>query len=194
MSRQTPSQTVGPYFHYGMAPDAYGFKSIVSDRLAGPDVAGTPIRVTGRILDGDGVGISDALLEVWQADGEGRFRTADYRGNDGFTGFGRIPTDETGRYLFRTIMPGVVEQPDGLTLAPHITMAIHARGLLSHAFTRMYFEDRAMDNSFDPVFSAIPEDRRETLLAARDEGVDGFRVYTFDIRLQGDNETAFLDI
>lgn len=180
----TPSQTVGPFFHVGMLwPD-------------GPHAvaAGVPgaIWLRGRIVDGGGEPVPDALVETWQADPHGRFaHPGDPRGastTPGFRAFARCPTDADGRYAIRTLKPGRVPADDG-PLAPHIAVTILARGLLDRVVTRVYFPDEADANAADPVLSSVDPDRRATLVAViADDG------YTFDIVLQGDHETVFFAV
>jgi protocatechuate 3,4-dioxygenase alpha subunit len=192
---QTPSQTVGPFFAYGLTGEQYGyrFSQIASGRIAGPEEAGERIRIVGRVLDGEGVPIPDALIEIWQADAAGRYQhPADRRGsNSGFTGFGRVGTgtDRDNRFIFDTIKPGSV---DGAQ-APHVTLVVMMRGLLTHAYTRLYFSDEARANQHDEVLLSVAPDRRETLLARREDTVTG-PVYHFDIRMQGERETVFFDL
>ncbi len=204
MSEITPSQTVGPYFAYGLAPhsrchwqpsDHYDSKETVGADLVTPDASGQKIRIEGRVLDGDGVGINDAMLEIWQADAQGRYahpRDNRARPNAKFTGFGRSATDKDGAYSFDTIKPGSVPGPTGQPQAPHIVFCIYSRGMLRQVYTRLYFADEAA-NAADPILALVPEDRRPTLIAHKEQR--GERpVYTFDIRVQGDNETVFFDI
>ena len=195
--KQTPSQTIGPFFAYGLTAEQYGYafnQIATADLLAGnPDIDGTRISIVGRVLDGNGASVSDAMIEIWQADAQGRYKhPADDRiANSGFNGFGRAGTgtDEQARFQFDTIKPASV---DGVQ-APHISVCIFARGLLNHLFTRIYFDDEISANASDPVLAAVPDDRRHTLIARRSEDASGVQ-YTFDIALQGDNETVFLDI
>jgi len=191
---QTPSQTVGPYFSYGLAPEQYGFRhrSIVGGMLRGPETAGDPIRLEGRVLDGKGQPVSDALIEIWQADAKGRYaHPADPRGqNSAFKGFGRVGTgmDPSNRFVFETIKPGSV---DGRQ-APHINVIVHMRGMMNHAFTRVYFSDEGAANDRDPVLRSVPAERRGTLIAMCATLPTG-TVYRFDIRMQGERETVFFD-
>lgn len=186
----TPSQTVGPFFSFGLL-----WRDDLHDlRTAGTD--GEPIRVEGHVLDGDGVAVSDALVEVWQADHAGRYaHPADHReavhGPDAYVGFGRSGTDAEGRFRFETIKPGHVTSGDGQDQAPHLNLVVFARGLLDHLMTRLYFEDEPA-NATDPVLRSIAEARRATLLATRREE-SGECVYALDIRLQGPDETVFLE-
>lgn len=189
--KQTPSQTVGPYFAYGLTARQYNYPltSIADGRMAGEDVEGERIRVEGRVLDGDGATVPDAMIEIWQADAQGRFaHPADPRNsNTGFTGFGRFGTgtDPRHRFIFDTIKPGAAAEGE----APHLNVIVFMRGLLTHVYTRIYFADEAEANAADPVLSAVPEDRRNTLIAQR-EG----NTYRLDIHMQGDNETVFFDV
>lgn len=192
--RQTPSQTVGPFFAYGLTPEQYGypFASLAQPSLAGREVAGERIRIEGRVLDGEGKPIPDAMIEVWQADAEGRYaHPADPRGsNAAFHGFGRVGTgtDPEQRYYFDTVKPGSV---DGVQ-APHVNLIVFMRGVLIHAYTRLYFSDEAAANARDPVLASVPADRRQTLIAEREQGPGGTR-YRFDIHMQGARETVFFD-
>lgn len=153
----TPSQTVGPYFTLGLT--------------ASNELAPSGLRLMGRVLDGAGEPVPDAIVEIWQADEEGRYRPE--------FGWGRSGCDDDGRYSFTTSKPGSVEGQ-----APHLTMMVFARGLLKPVMTRMYFPDEEEANARDPVLSAVDE---PTTLVAR--AVDGG--LEFDIRLQGDGETVF---
>lgn len=193
MPERTPSQTVGPYLHLGLAPADYNFRPLFAPVLAGPGLAGTHIHIEGRISDGDGNALPDALIEIWQADAEGRYaHPADGRAlsSNSFRGFGRTPTDQAGEFVFVTVKPGSVPGPNGRPQAPHINVGLFARGLLKRLFTRIYFAGEAM-NASDPILALVPPDRRHTLLARPDPGRDG--VFRFDIRLQGQDETVFFD-
>ena len=189
--RQTPSQTVGPFFSFGLAPEQYGynFRSIAGSAVADDGTAGTRIRIVGRVFDGEGQPLNDALIEIWQADAEGRYaHPADPRSsNAAFKGFGRTGTgtDPESRFVFDTVMPGSVAGQ-----APHINVIVLARGMLNHLYTRLYFEDQAEANARDPILQSVPAERRTTLLARRDSAT----TYRFDIRLQGDAETVFFDV
>jgi protocatechuate 3,4-dioxygenase, alpha subunit len=192
----TPSQTVGPFFKYGLTSGGqYDWNDAFTGNLVTPDVSGERIRVEGRVFDGDGQPVPDAMLEIWQADAQGRFSDPqDKRAlpNSSFRGFGRCGTDGNGGYLFDTIKPGPVPDADGKAQAPHILLAIFARGMLLHNFTRIYFEGEAA-NATDPVLALVPPDRRATLMAVRQPG-SGNAVYRLDIRLQGEDETVFFDV
>ena len=196
MTRITPSQTVGPFFKYGLTPDGkYEWNNAFTSNLLTPDVSGDRIRLEGTVFDGDGTPIPDCMLEIWQADAQGRFADPqDKRAlpNASFKGFGRCGTDANGGYSFDTIKPGAVPDPDGKPQAPHVLLAVFARGMLRHLYTRIYFEDETA-NSADPVLALVPPDRRATLIALRKPGNAG-AVYSLDLRLQGDNETVFFDI
>jgi len=179
----TPSQTIGPFFAVGICwPD-------------GPDVVGedTPgaRRIGGRVLDGAGDPVPDALIETWQADPQGRFaHPDDPRGpvSGGFRGFGRCPTDAQGRWAIRTLKPGRVPGPDGKPQAPHLTVTIFMRGLLKQLQTRMYFPDDTA-NADDAVLKLVPAERRATLVAKK----RGDGVLEWNVVLQGKNETVFFD-
>jgi protocatechuate 3,4-dioxygenase alpha subunit len=192
----TPSQTVGPFFKYGLTPDGkYGWNDAFTNSLVTADASGERIRIEGRVFDGDGQPVSDCMLEIWQADAQGRFSDSkDKRAlpNSAFRGFGRCGTDANGDYAFDTIKPGPVPDPDGRAQAPHILLAIFARGMLLHNYTRIYLDGEAA-NAADPVMALVPTERRGTLIAKRQPG-NGSAVYRFDIRLQGENETVFFDI
>lgn len=196
MSRkQTPSQTVGPYFAYGLTPEQYGYPmaSMAGGTMRTEDAEGEVIRIEGRVLDGEGEPISDAMIEIWQADAQGRYaHPNDPRGsNASFRGFGRFGTgtDAENRFVFDTVKPGSIGDPN----APHINVIVFMRGMLSHAYTRIYFADEGDANASDPVLGAVPEDRRGTLIAERDATGDGV-TYRFDIHMQGPNETVFFDV
>lgn len=178
MPALTPSQTVGPFWHFGL------------EWADGPTVPGDGprIRVEGRVLDGAGEPVRDAMLEIWQADAEGRHpRPGDPPG--GFRGFGRTRTDADGRFAFDTVRPGRVPGPGNSTQAPHLSLSVFARGLLNRLHTRVYFADEAEANAADPVLSLVPEERRATLLA-QPAGEGAWRL---DVVLQGPGETVFLE-
>ncbi len=194
MSGITPSQTVGPYFAIALTPGDYDWVPTVGNNLVTPDATGEPIRIEGRVLDGDGKPLNDAMIEIWQADAAGRYaHPADARANPNaaFKGFGRAGTDEGGSYSFETVKPGAVAGPNG-PQAPHIGVAVFARGMLRQCYTRLYFSDEKA-NAGDPVLALVPRERRATLVAQRQDG-GGHAVYRFDIRLQGDDETVFFDV
>jgi len=205
MSDITPSQTVGPYFAYGLAPHsrcqwspdqtAYDWKETVGANLITPDATGEKIRIEGRVTDGDRLPINDAMIEIWQADAQGRYASPTdkrARTNALFKGFGRSATGADGAYSFDTIKPGSVPGPNGKQQAPHIVVCIYSRGLLRQVYTRLYFSDEAA-NAGDAILALVPEDRRGTLIAHK-ESSEGRTVYRFDIRMQGTDETVFFDI
>ena len=186
MALPTPSQTVGPFFHIGLPTE--GRRELVAADSPGA------IRLEGVVLDGEGRPVDDALIEIWQANRAGRYaHPEDAREDppleDGFTGFGRCETDAEGGYRFVTVKPGPVPAPGGGMQAPHIEVSVLARGLLKRLATRIYFPDEQGANEADPVLSSLEPDRRRTLLASPDGGA-----LRFDIRLQGDGETAFFDV
>jgi len=184
----TPSQTVGPFFH-GIITE--GFNVLVNAATVGER-----IRIVGCVFDGDRVPVPDAAIEIWQANAHGRYRhPVDRRSvplDPSFVGFGRTATDPAGAYWFETVKPGVVPYTADTWQAPHINVAVCARGLLDHLLTRIYFEDDPR-NAEDPVLQRVPEARRPTLLAPR-AVMEGKVVYRFDIVLQGEAETVFLDL
>ena len=194
--RQTPSQTVGPFFAYGLVPTQYGysegnkFPSFFDGRIADETVPGDPIEVVGIVFDGAGEPIPDALIEVLQADSNGNYLgTGAVPG--GFRGFGRVGTgtDPRKEFRFQTIKPG--KTADGQ--APHLDIIVLMRGLLVHAYTRAYFEGEEA-NATDPVLASVPAARRKTLIAVREGHSDGRQTYRFDIRMQGSEETVFFDL
>jgi protocatechuate 3,4-dioxygenase, alpha subunit len=195
MSNITPSQTVGPYFKYGLTPGHdYQWNDAFGNDLVTPDVSGDRIRIVGQVFDGDGQVVPDSMLEIWQADAQGRFSDPkDDRSipNAAFKGFGRCGTDANGGFAFHTIKPGSVPGPGGKPQAPHILLAVFARGMTQQAMTRIYFDGEAA-NAADPILALVPADRRATLISKREQG--DIATYRFDVRLQGDNETVFFDI
>jgi len=193
MSGITPSQTVGPYFAIALTPGGYDWTPTVGNNLVTPDASGERIRIEGRVLDGDGNPVNDAMIEIWQADSGGRYaHPADQRANPNaaFKGFGRTGTEESGAYSFETVKPGAVSGPNGAQ-APHIIVAVFARGMLRQNYTRLYFSDAKNDG--DPVLALVPQERRATLVAQRRDD-HGHPVYRLDIRLQGESETVFFDV
>ena len=195
---QSPSQTVGPFFAYGLTAGQYGypFSTVVTPALAGETTEGAPIRLIGQVFDGEGTSINDAMIEIWQANTHGRYNhpaddRQDNRLDPGFSGFGRSGTgaDPQHRFIFDTVKPGMI----GDGQAPHLNVILMMRGLLVHLFTRVYFDDEVDANAKDPVLKLVPEDRRSTLIAERAEDRSGI-VYRFDIHMQGPNETVFFDV
>jgi len=190
--RQTPSQTVGPYFAMRLGGEGQNI-------LVGPATPGQHVRIVGRVIDGDGNHIEDALVEVWQADAEGRYRHpddwwTDVPEDEAFTGFGRAHSDfKTGDYAIETIKPGSVAGPDGAPQAPHINVIVQARGMLNPSFTRIYFSDEAEANNRDHVLAQVAAERRSTLIASLEAGTADPPTYRFDIRFGGDSETVFFD-
>ena len=185
----TPSQTIGPFHHYALPwPDG--------GRMRSESTSGVPIRLVIRIYDGQGTPVDDGLVEIWQANAAGRYAHPEDRRNlpldPGFTGFGRAEADRDGAYIFDTIKPGRVPEANSGLQAPHVNVLVFARGLLDHVITRVYFADEADANAEDPVLALVPEARRATLLARKDESDPS--TYRFDIRLQGPNETVFFEI
>ena len=192
--KESPSQTAGPYVHIGLTPNHAGISGVYGSDLGATMVndktLGRRITITGRVLDGAGAPLKDALIEIWQADAAGLY-TAELRGSadPNFAGWGRCPTHgETGEYRFETIKPGRVPFRDGRPMAPHISFWIVARGINLGLNTRMYFGDEQAANAEDPILTRL-EHRSPTLIAAMDGDT-----YRFDIRLQGELETVFFDI
>ena len=200
--KESPSQTAGPYVHIGTNPNWVEITGVWNEDLGlvmvGPDTQGERIVVTGRVFDGSGTPLKDVLVEIWQADAQGLYNSPhETRGkaDPNFAGWGRQPVDpNTGEFRFETIKPGRVPYPDGRPMAPHITFWIVSRGINMGLHTRLYFGDEETANAECPVLARIEHKIRvPTLIAARsDKG--GVPTYTFDIRLQGDNETVFFDI
>jgi protocatechuate 3,4-dioxygenase alpha subunit len=188
----TPSQTIGPFFHFSLTPTDYDFRGIIGDNLITPDAVGEPIRIVGKLRDGAGDPVRDAMIEIWQADGAGRYPGSDAGVNMSFKGFGRAATSKEGAFGFSTVKPGAVPGPVGRPQAPHINVGVFARGMLKRLFTRIYF-DGEPDNQADAVLALVPADRQATLIARRDGISDGLPLFVFDIRLQGNNETVFFE-
>lgn len=208
---QTPSQTVGPFFHYGLPWKGGADLVGRSDMGARPELmpeahyvlnlssptgtpAGEAIEITGRVIDGEGAPVSDAMIELWQANAAGRYRSVDDPRDEvpidpHFVGFGRAATAEDGRYRFRTILPGRVPGPGNSLQAPHLALSVFARGVVKRLATRLYFEG-AEGNDTDPVLAMVPAGRRDTLIARP----AGAGVWTLDLVLQGPGETVFFDL
>ncbi|HEX3953561.1 MAG TPA: protocatechuate 3,4-dioxygenase subunit alpha [Stellaceae bacterium] len=188
----TPSQTVGPFFHLGLVRVEWA--DLTADNPAGERIA-----IEGRVLDGDGAPVPDALIETWQANAAGRYNHPDDRREDKpldphFRGFGRVATDAEGRFRLVTIKPGPVPGRGNTLQAPHINIVLFARGLLKHLYTRVYFAGEPA-NATDPLLSSIEDGAaRDSLLARRSISGTSPAIYHFDIVMQGENETAFLDI
>jgi len=207
---QTPSQTVGPFFHYGLPWKGGADLVGQSDMGARPDlipeghyllnlsspkgpVTGEVIEISGRVLDGQGQPIPDAVLEIWQANAAGRYASEDDRREEvpldpNFIGFGRASTSSEGEYRFRTIRPGRTPGPGNSLQAPHIAVGVLGRGLIKRLCTRIYFEG-GEGNDDDPILALVPDARRHTLIAQKIDG--GYR---FDVVLQGAQETVFFDV
>ena len=189
MSLQTTaSQTVGPYLHIGLT-------WLITDNLAPPGVAGNPITLEGRITDGDGNLVTDALVEIWQANAAGRYAHPEDTRDDlmlepQWQGFGRVTTDEHGVFRFTTIKPGRVPAPDGRLQAPHINVLILMRGMLKQLNTRVYFPNDAA-NADDAVLQSVPASRRNTLIAQSAPG--NAATLKWEVRLQGEGETVFFE-
>jgi protocatechuate 3,4-dioxygenase, alpha subunit len=182
------SQTVGPFF-------AVGLRFLETTEMAGLDVAGERITIRGRVLDGDREPIPDAMIEIWQANSHGKYaHEADEQEKPlepGFRGFGRCGTSAEGTFCFHTTKPGRVPGPNGLLQAPHVEVAVFMRGLMKQLMTRVYFADEPA-NEEDFVLSLVEPDRRRTLMAQRLS--EGTPTYTWDVVLQGEDETVFFDL
>ena len=202
MAGQTPWQTVGPFFHFALPGPGGADLTGRSETGARRDLApaehfrlrrvertppqGEAIEIAGRVLDGAGEPVPDALVEIWQADADGRYASDPA---EGFVGFGRAATLEDGGYRFRTVRPGRVPGPGNALQAAHIAIGVLGRGIMRRLVTRLYFEDAdGLDE--DPVLSMVPEARRRTLLARR----AGPGQYRFDVVLQGEGETVFFEL
>lgn len=201
--KETPSQTAGPYVHIGTNPNWVEIKGVWQDDLGlvivGSEAKGERILIEGRIIDGLGAPLTDALVEIWQADADGLYNSPQERrgaADPHVFGWGRQPTDRTtGEFRFETIKPGRVPFGDGREMAPHITVWIVARGINIGLHTRLYFGDEAAANAECPVLRRIEHPaRRATLIAPRSDSAHGLPVYRFDVHLQGDRETVFFDI
>ncbi|MEM7374653.1 MAG: protocatechuate 3,4-dioxygenase subunit alpha [Bacteroidota bacterium] len=186
---QTPSQTVGPFFAYGLTPEQYRYSltSVAHPDIVDPEMGGAHILITGQVFDGEGKTVGDAMLEFRQANHEGTYSK---RAEDDFMGFGRVGTgtEQAHRYEIRTIKPG--SKPGQ---APHIDVTLFMRGMLNHLYTRIYFSDETEANAHDPILQLVPEDRQASLIATRKE-VNGRLIYHFDIYMQGEQETVFFDV
>lgn len=195
--RETASQTAGPYVHIGLALDIAGLpprEEEIWNRMANGDVEGETIELVGRVIDGNGDIVRDALLEAWQADAMGEYQR-DFDLSAPFNSFGRTAAtvENDGEWSFHTVKPGAVALVDGRRMAPHVNLAVFARGINIQLNTRLYFEDEAEANANCPIFNAIESpNRRKTLLARREE-INGRVRYRLDIRLQGEGETVFFD-
>jgi protocatechuate 3,4-dioxygenase alpha subunit len=195
MRHLTPSQTIGPFFHRALLHEGW-------NDLTARGATGERLVIEGRVLDGDGAPVDDAMIEVWQANAAGRYDHPEDLQEEGrqerpldpnFHGFGRTATGPDGRFRLRTVKPGPVTGRGNALQAPHINLSIFARGLLKRLVTRIYLPDEPL-NRDDPLLSALPADRRATLIARLAEGGAAERIAQFDLVLQGDNETVFLDV
>ena len=179
------NQTVGPYLHIGLT-------WLFTPKIAGPGVRGERFTIQGRLLDGDGKGVSDGMIEIWQANAHGKYAHPQDKQKKplerGFRGFGRVPTDAKGGFRFSTIKPGRVPGPGDEPQAPHLVVSVFMRGLLKHLATRLYFPDEP-SNIADPVLNLVPAARRPALVARR----KAKGVLEWNILLQGKGETVFFD-
>ena len=183
----TANQTVGPYL-------AIGLSWLTTTRIAPVGTPGERITIEGSVLDGDRAGVSDGMIEIWQADANGKYAhpedTQKISGTPGFRGFGRVPTNARGAFRFSTIKPGSVPGPGGVPQAPHLVISVFMRGSLKHLATRIYFPDEAA-NASDPILKLVPAARRETLVAKRVRGRKN--ALQWDVVVQGPGETVFFD-
>ena len=184
----TANQTVGPYLHIGLT-------WLNTDRIAAPGVKGERFTIQGRLVDGDGVGVNDGMIEVWQANAEGKYAhpqdTQKKPLDPAFRGFGRVPTNSKGAFRFSTIKPGRVPGPDRTVQAPHLEISVFLRGSLKHLATRIYFPGEAA-NAKDPILALVPSARRSTLVAKRIAGRKN--LLEWNVILQGRDETVFFDL
>ncbi|ACP23566.1 protocatechuate 3,4-dioxygenase alpha chain (plasmid) [Sinorhizobium fredii NGR234] len=196
--KETPSQTAGPYVHIGLTPNFAGIPGVyerdLGSAMVNDETLGERITVTGRVIDGAGAPLKDALVEIWQADAAGLYNSpSEPRGaaDPNFAGWGRCPTSaDDGTFVFETVKPGRVPFKDGRLMAPHITFWIVARGINIGLHTRLYFPDEAAANAEDPLLARIEHRHRAETLVAGGRAPN----YLFDIHLQGEKETVFLDI
>ena len=215
MAGQTPWQTTGPFLHFGLPWNGAADLTDESNLGARPDLIapghdyailrartnrdrtlGQRIELVGGLWDNKGAPIIDSLIEIWQANAAGRYAhpedtRADAALDPAFIGFGRCASDKEGAFRFRTIRPGRVPGPGNTLQAPHIALAIMGPGFLKRLATRVYFPD-ARENAEDPILGLVPEQRRSTLIAAKEPGATN--IYRFDIHLGGPRETVFFDI
>ena len=194
---ETPSQTGGPYVHIGLALRAAGLPERgqeIHNTLARSDAPGQHITLIGSVSDGNGYLVKDAFLEFWQADSDGTYQP-EYDSEGQFNSFGRASTTfDHGEWELHTVKPGSIPSGSGKVMAPHINVSLFARGINIHLQTRVYFEDEPELNQADPVLNRVePGERRTTLLARPIGERDGRKLYRFDIRVQGTEETVFFD-
>ena len=194
--KQTPSQTIGPFFAYGLTPKQYGYneiKDIASNNLNSEETIGERISIEGIVFDGNNEPVDDALIEIWQASSSGLYVTSKNlkNTNDSFCGFGRCGTgiNPQRKFTFTTIKPGTTSENQ----APHINFIIFMRGLLSHVYTRMYFPEEEVANQHDSFLLNVPKTRRQTLIA-KHISYRRVKVYQFNIYMQGATETVFFDV
>ena len=200
--KETASQTAGPYVHIGLIPHMAGFdifQNNFDNVLAGASTKGGPITIEGRVLDGTRTPVRDALVEIWQANADGRYNhPADRQTkplDPDFRGWGRTGAEfKTGLYTFQTVKPGAVIGRHTRMMAPHINFWIVSRGINIGLHTRMYFSDEADANAADPVLNLVEQEERRATLIANRTTRDGKVVYAFDIVLQGEDETVFIDV
>ncbi|WP_350561075.1 protocatechuate 3,4-dioxygenase subunit alpha [Psychrobacter sp. CAL346-MNA-CIBAN-0220] len=192
--RETASQTAGPFVHIGLALEIAGFEPRADEiwqDLANKDAEGEHIELVGYVYDGNGDLVRDALIEIWQADSQGHY-LADFDNKKPFRSFGRSTCALDGEFHFNTVKPGQVDF-DGKLMAPHVNIAVFARGINLHLQTRAYFDDEQESNKNCPILTSVPSsERRQTLIAVKEEG-KGKPCYRFDICLQGEGETVFFD-
>ncbi len=183
----TTSQTVGPFF-------SIGFTRMKQDNLAGPGVSGERVTIAGRVFDGDGKPVPDAVLELWQANSHGKYAHPDDNQDKlleaGFRGYGRVLTNDSGEFKFTTVKPGQVPGPEGKLQAPHIAVSLFSRGLLRRLVTRIYFPDES-SNASDFALGLVEASRRETLIAKKISGQTGS--LEWNVVMQGPGETVFFD-
>ncbi|MFZ0814669.1 MAG: protocatechuate 3,4-dioxygenase subunit alpha [Candidatus Sulfotelmatobacter sp.] len=186
----TTSQTVGPFFKIGLQP-------LYRHNLAGDGVSGQRVTIQGRVLDGDGNPVPDAILEIWQANAHGKYAhpedTQDKPLEPGFKGYGRVPTNSDGRFRFATIKPGLVPGPDGNPQAPHLLVSVFMRGLLRRLVSRIYFPGES-SNAADFILNLVEPARRATLIAIPKQSAGDAGTLEWNVVLQGAGETVFFDL
>jgi protocatechuate 3,4-dioxygenase, alpha subunit len=192
--RDTPSQTVGPFFAYGLTAVQYGYdySSIADDLILGAETTADRVVITGCVYDGGGAAIPDAMIELWQVDTSGRYHDQPIQKDRvNFIGFGRLGTGTQlgSRFRFTTVKPGAI----GNGQAPHINVILFMRGSLLHLYTRIYFDDEQEANGVDPLLNSVPPERKHTLVARRQQN-GNMKEYRFDIHMQGEKETVFFDV